>query len=112
MLRLLGFRPPSTLAMEQLEDSLSGFNYSSFISKFKQNGGVWLTFSLKDYVSYDGSHLHYESANKFSKNLGLKIENTLSSYPRTSCTESATALITVSICSLVKLNQTGSVISL
>ena len=74
---IIGFRPPSTLAMEQLEDSLSGFNYSSFISKFKQNGGVWLTFSLKDYVSYDGSHLHYESANKFSKNLGLKIEKYL-----------------------------------
>jgi len=74
---IIGFRPPSTLAMEQLEDSLSGFNYSSFISEFKQNGGVWLTFSLKDYVSYDGSHLHYESANKFSKNLGLKIEKYL-----------------------------------
>jgi len=76
-LTIVGFRPPSTLAMEHLEDSLSGFNYSSFIEGFENNGGVWLEFSRSDYVSYDGSHLHYESANKFSKNLGLKIEKYL-----------------------------------
>jgi hypothetical protein len=74
---IIGFRPPSTLAMEQLEDSLSGFNYSSFIEGFEQNGGVWLKFSLNDYSSYDGSHLHYKSANKFTKNLATKIERYL-----------------------------------
>ena len=44
--------------------------------------------------------------------LPKRLKSTLNNYPRTSCTESATALITVSICSFVKLNQTGSVISL
>jgi len=76
-LTIVGFRPPSTLAMEQLEDSLSGLNYSSFIEGFEQNGGVWLKFSLNDYSSYDGSHLHYKSANKFTKNLAQKIEKYL-----------------------------------
>lgn len=76
-LTIVGFRPPSTLAMEQLEDSLSGLNYSSFIEGFEQNGGVWLIFSLKDYNSYDGSHLHYKSANKFTKNLAQEIEKYL-----------------------------------
>jgi len=74
---IVGFRPPTTLAMEQLEDSLSGFNYSSFIEGFEQNGGVWLKFSLNDYSSYDGSHLHYKSANKFTKNLAQEIEKYL-----------------------------------
>ena len=73
-IKIVGFRPPSTLAMEQLEDSLSGFDYSKFINEFKQMGGIWLTFSLQDYKSYDGSHLHYESANKFTKNLAQKIK--------------------------------------
>ena len=73
-IKIVGFRPPSTLAMEELEDSLSGFNYSNFINEFEQMGGIWLTFSLKDYKSYDGSHLHYESANKFTENLAQKIE--------------------------------------
>jgi len=74
---IVGFRPPTTLAMSQLEDSLSDFEYGSFISEFENNGGVWLTFSLKEYESYDGSHLHYESANKFTKNLAQKIEKYL-----------------------------------
>ena len=76
-LTIVGFRPPSTLAMEQLEDSLSGLNYSNFIEGFEQNGGVWLKFSRNDYSSYDGSHLHYKSANKFTKNLAQKIERYL-----------------------------------
>jgi len=74
---VIGFRPPSTLAMEQLEDSLSGFDYTNFINEFEQKGGVWLTFSLNDYSSYDGSHLHYESANEFTKNLAQKIQQFL-----------------------------------
>tara|TARA_B110000285_G_scaffold185507_1_gene210473 strand:- start:165 stop:1073 length:909 start_codon:yes stop_codon:yes gene_type:complete len=74
---VIGFRPPSTLGMEQLEDSLSGLNYSSFRERFEQNGGIWLEFPLNDYSSYDGSHLHYKSANKFTKNLAQKIERYL-----------------------------------
>jgi len=76
-LTIVGFRPPSTLAMEHLEDSLSGFNYSSFIEGFENNGGVWLEFSRSDYVSYDGSHLHYKSANRFTKHLAQEIEKYL-----------------------------------
>lgn len=76
-IKIVGFRPPSTLAMEQLEDSLSGFNYSKFIEGFEKNGGVWLEFSRSDYVSYDGSHLHYKSANKFTKYLAQEIEKYL-----------------------------------
>ena len=47
MLRLVGFRPPSTLAMEQLEDSLSGFNYSSFISKFQAKWRCVVNFFIE-----------------------------------------------------------------
>lgn len=75
---IVAFRPPSSSAIEAIEDSLSGMKYSEFISKFEQAGGIWLNFTSEGYHSYDGSHLHYESAIQFSKNLADSVKIRLS----------------------------------
>ena len=73
-IKVICFRPPSTVEMEQLEDSLSGYNEVEISQKIITNGGYWININSKNYVSYDGSHLHYQSAIKLSKKLGLDIE--------------------------------------
>jgi len=76
-IKVICFRPPSTIEMEQLEDSLSGYNESEISRKIITNGGYWININSKNYVSYDGSHLHYESAIKLSEKLGLNIKELL-----------------------------------
>lgn len=72
--KVLSFRPPSSLAMEQLEDSLSGLNYVQFQEDFEEIGGVWLTYPSEDYHSYDGSHLEFNSANQLSEDIKQDID--------------------------------------
>jgi hypothetical protein len=66
-------RPPTTRAMVALEDSMSGFHEAEFIKEFTNARGIWLSFNIDDYVSYDGSHLEADSAKKFSRDLAEKI---------------------------------------
>ena len=52
---------------------MSGFREAEFIQEFRNAGGIWLSFNLDDYVSYDGSHLDADSAKKLSRDLAEKI---------------------------------------
>ena len=61
--------------MVALEKELSGFDEAAFVKRFKQAGGAWFSFSLDDYHSFDGSHLHRDSAVQFSKDLAKRIRN-------------------------------------
>jgi hypothetical protein len=71
-----GFRPPSSKGMEKLEDKMSGFNENEFKVLFGRSGGVWIDIPGKfSFNSYDGSHLHYQSAKELSFILGKKIKN-------------------------------------
>ncbi|MFC2110856.1 hypothetical protein ACFLQ5_00230 [Bacteroidota bacterium] len=70
---IIGFRVPSTNQMEQLEESLSSFNEEYLKDEFERVGAFWFEFSNSDFNSYDGSHLHYLSAEKLSEKLGEKI---------------------------------------
>lgn len=72
------FRPPTTMQMENLEDTLSGFNESQLKKSLIYNGAHWVDFSNSDYVSYDGSHLHYLSAHLLSNKLGSEVNLLLS----------------------------------
>jgi len=72
-IQTIGYRPPATRAMVALEDSMSGFREAEFIQEFRNAGGIWLSFNLDDYVSYDGSHLDADSAKKLSRDLAEKI---------------------------------------
>lgn len=72
-IKVFAFRPPTTLAMVQLEDSISGFNQSRFVASLEQVGGRWIDIPVKGYISYDGSHLVKESALRLSRRLGEAI---------------------------------------
>lgn len=71
--KVICFRTPSSLKMEALEDSLSGFNEAEIKSKITLNGGLWIDYNSDDFTSYDGSHLHYKSAIILSKGLGIEV---------------------------------------
>lgn len=69
-IKIVAFRPPSTLGMRQLEDSLSKFNENQLKTAINELGGVWIEFRDGDFVSYDGSHLEKKSAQKLSRIIG------------------------------------------
>lgn len=77
-IKIIGFRPPTTRAMVTLEDSMSGFHEDEFIIEFRKSGGIWLSFNIDDYDSYDGSHLDSDSALKLSRVLAEKIRDIIS----------------------------------
>ena len=70
---VFGFRPPTTIAMFELENELSGFNESDFAEKFRAAGGIWLRFRHGVYPTYDGSHLNAYVAVRFSKDLAEEL---------------------------------------
>ena len=73
-IHVYGFRPPTTKAMEALENELSGFDEQSFVKQFTKAGGNWFSFPLEKYHSYDSSHLHKGSAIRFSRDLAEAIK--------------------------------------
>jgi hypothetical protein len=75
--KIFAFRPPTSLAMQMLEDSLGGLNYNSFISEFNAAGGNWIKIDRNLYHSYDGSHLDKNSAIKLSELIGEEIRRGL-----------------------------------
>jgi hypothetical protein len=76
-IRVIGFRPPVSREMLELETRISGFDEARFINKFKTAGGVWLDIDQTGYHSYDGSHLEEKAARRFSRDLGADIAETL-----------------------------------
>jgi len=79
---VVAFRPPSTLAMEALENAKSGFSEAAIQREVENSGGIWLTFGSSQFTSYDGSHLERESAKRFSQALGHKLRSLAAPIPR------------------------------
>jgi hypothetical protein len=78
--KVYAFRMPSTQAMENLENALSGFNEQKIKEDIVTAGGKWLEIANKfEYESYDGSHLTELSAISFSTYLGKRISENLRS---------------------------------
>lgn len=69
-IEIIAFRPPTTLAMKELEDSISGFDENYVKNELQKAGVKWVDFDTT-YTSYDGSHLNENAANALSEKLGV-----------------------------------------
>ncbi len=76
-IQVYAFRPPSTYSMEKMEESLAKFNQEKIVERFENAGGIWIQVNSKDYHSYDGSHLHKDSAIKLSRAIAEEIKKHL-----------------------------------
>jgi hypothetical protein len=72
-IHVIAFRMPSSQTMIALEDALSGFDEKQFARQFEAAGGVWLNVPGNGYHSYDGSHLHKDSAVRLSRDLAFSV---------------------------------------
>ena len=70
---IIAFRPPSTTSMRNLEDSISDFDEKYVKRELEGMGVQWIDFKVGDFNSYVGSHLHYESAKKLSRQLRIAV---------------------------------------
>lgn len=68
-IRVIIYRSPTTNQMEAIEDSMSGFDESALKAQLETVGAEWIDFNNNLYRSYDGSHLHYESAIQLTEEL-------------------------------------------
>ena len=76
---VFGFRPPTCMEMVQVENEFSGFNEERFIKQFTESGGIWYDPPREtEYITFDGSHLTKESAEKLSGYLADFIASRLS----------------------------------
>ena len=71
---VFGFRPPVSLPMRQLEDSLGRYNEEQIRTEFEKAGGHWIDLNPNLYKTYDGSHVTIESARKLSIKIASEIE--------------------------------------
>ena len=73
----IGFRPPVSQAMYQLEDTMGHYNEAAIKANLINAGGYWLNLNSTNYNTYDGSHLNESSAIKLSEKLALFIKQTI-----------------------------------
>jgi hypothetical protein len=71
--RVFGFRPPTSQAMLDLENKMSGFDEREFVEGFEAAGGKWIPVEPSTYHSYDGSHLDEASAIRLSDYIAAQI---------------------------------------
>jgi hypothetical protein len=71
------FRVPSSQAMVELENQMSGFDEAAFVEQFTSAGGIWFSIPLEPYHSFDGSHLTKQAAQQLSVDLAKLIQDTL-----------------------------------
>lgn len=64
---VFGFRPPVTVSMGALADTLGGYNETIIRNRFTAAGGFWIDMEGRRFSTYDGSHLDPPSAEKLSK---------------------------------------------
>ena len=72
-IRVYGFRPPSTRKAWEIESRYSGFDEEAFAADFCTAGGIWIDVDVDGWSSYDGNHLHKESAMALSRQFGRRI---------------------------------------
>jgi hypothetical protein len=74
---VVGFRPPTTIPMRTLEDTMGLYNEAVISSRFNEAGGHWININPNQYKTYDGSHLDKESAVRLSEELAKGISGVL-----------------------------------
>lgn len=74
---VVGFRPPVSQPMRELEDSMGLYNEAEISARFEAAGGHWIDLNMSEYKTYDGSHLGKESALKLSSVLAEQVREIL-----------------------------------
>lgn len=76
-IKVFAFRPPASVPMVALEDSVGNYNEQLIKMKIEKAGGLWINIDPTKYKTYDGSHLFKGDARKLSikiaTEIGLKI---------------------------------------
>jgi len=73
-IEVYAFRPPATPALDEVEDSLGGFDERSVAATLQDAGAKWLAFCRDRYDTWDGCHLQSEPAAVFSEELAGRIQ--------------------------------------
>jgi len=74
---VVGFRPPVTVPMKTLEDTMGFYNEAAISARFNEAGGHWIHLNSTEYKTYDGSHLDLASAMKLSEVLAHQVSGIL-----------------------------------
>ncbi len=72
-IRVIAFRPPVSEIILSIENEYSGFDESAFRAAFEAAGGRWIDIEPTRYVTYDGSHVGREEAERFTANLAKNL---------------------------------------
>jgi hypothetical protein len=80
-IRVYAFHVPTTQAMRDLENQISGFDEAAFVQQFEAAGGVWFSIPLEPYHSYDSTHIDKPSAIQLSIDLANLIKDWLAANP-------------------------------
>lgn len=80
-IRVVGFRPPVTSALAELENRVSGFHEAGFAADFERQGGLWLWVAPGTYHTYDGSHLRFDAALQLSRDLAQQLNRIAQTRP-------------------------------
>ena len=72
-IRVIAFRPPVSEIILSIENEYSGFDESAFRAAFEAAGGRWMEIEPARYVTYDGSHVGREEAERFTANLAKNL---------------------------------------
>lgn len=73
-IEVIAFRPPTFEMMRNVEDSLSGYKEDYMRDEMELRGCTWIDFNPAEFHTYDGSHLHYQSAEHLSRLIGEEIQ--------------------------------------
>jgi len=76
--RVFGVRVPTNESIRDYENARYDFNEVSVAVQFEKAGGIWIRVNPDNFHCYDGSHLHKDSAIKFSGLLARRISRTCS----------------------------------
>ncbi len=76
-IQIVAFRTPINVAINAIEDSLSGLCFTDLATHFQENNMTWIDFKNSDFRTYDGSHLDSKSARKLGGSVGQVIKKIL-----------------------------------
>jgi hypothetical protein len=76
-INVFAVRIPNAPKLMKIENKHSGFHEARFRKEFEKAGGIWIETDSAPYHSYDGWHLRYDAAVKFSQFLGKALKREL-----------------------------------